>query len=108
MLKNAQNIKQQEDYTMNLPKRKSPRLKEYDYSLPGAYFVTICTKERKEILSHITVGQGLAPAGCIMTTYGNIAKKQVELLEERYDSIKIDKYVIIRTSYKSGDNNEML
>ena len=30
-----------------------------------------------------------------MTTYGNIAKKQVELLEERYDSIKIDKYVIM-------------
>ena len=45
-----------------LPVRKSPRLKNYDYSKPGAYFVTICTKDRKQILSHITVGQGLAPA----------------------------------------------
>ena len=29
------------------PKRKDIRLKNYDYSLPGTYFVTICTKERK-------------------------------------------------------------
>ena len=29
---------------MDLPKRKSPRLKEYDYSTPGAYFITICNK----------------------------------------------------------------
>ena len=30
-----------------LPKRKQIRLKNYDYSSPGAYFVTICTKNRK-------------------------------------------------------------
>ena len=30
-----------------LPKRKDIRLKNYDYSSPGAYFVTICTKNRK-------------------------------------------------------------
>ncbi len=30
-----------------LPKRKSIRLQEYDYSQTGAYFVTICTKERR-------------------------------------------------------------
>ena len=46
----------------NLPKRKPTRLKEYDYSSPGAYFITICTKDRKCLLSEITVGQGLAPA----------------------------------------------
>ncbi len=26
--------------------RKQPRLKDYDYSLPGAYFATICTRSR--------------------------------------------------------------
>ncbi len=36
---------------MDLPNRKTTRLKDYDYSTPGAYFVTICTKDRKEILS---------------------------------------------------------
>ena len=34
-------------------KRKKIRLKEYDYSTPGYYFVTICTQNRKEILSKI-------------------------------------------------------
>ena len=42
---------------MELPKRKPTRLKGYDYSLPGAYFITICTKDRKCILSNI-VGEG--------------------------------------------------
>jgi len=33
-------------------------LKEYDYSLQGAYFITIFTKDRKQILSKINVGTG--------------------------------------------------
>ena len=41
---------------MALPQRKPTRLKTYDYSTPGAYFVTICTEDRKCILSDITVG----------------------------------------------------
>ncbi len=43
---------------MELPKRKSTRLKGYDYGTPGAYFVTICTHNRKCILGNI-VGEGL-------------------------------------------------
>ena len=38
---------------MNLPQRKNNRLKEYDYSQNGAYFITVCTKDRKRILSEI-------------------------------------------------------
>ena len=41
---------------MDEPKRKRMRLPGYDYSRPGAYFVTVCTRERKYILSHIAVG----------------------------------------------------
>ena len=50
---------------MDYPKRKSPRLKEFDYSTPGYYFITICTKDKRKILSHIVdggyinVGEGL-------------------------------------------------
>ncbi len=36
-----------------LPKRKSTRLKNFDYSTVGAYFVTICISDRKQILSEI-------------------------------------------------------
>lgn len=43
---------------MGLPKLKSTRLRGYDYSLPEAYFVTICVKDRKQILSEIIVGTG--------------------------------------------------
>ena len=46
---------------MDLPKRKQIRLREYDYSSSGAYFVTICTHDRRCILSDIAVGEGLVP-----------------------------------------------
>ena len=36
-----------------LPKRKPTRLKNFDYSTPGAYFITMCTKNRKCILSRV-------------------------------------------------------
>lgn len=39
--------------TNNSPKRKSHRLKEYDYGQYGYYFVTICTHNRKLLLSKI-------------------------------------------------------
>ena len=41
---------------MDRPKRKPLRLPDYDYSALGAYFVTICTHDRRCILSDITVG----------------------------------------------------
>ena len=34
---------------MELPKRKQNRLTKYDYSTPNAYFITICTKNRKNL-----------------------------------------------------------
>ena len=41
---------------MELPNRKPYRIAGYDYSQNGAYFVTICTQDRKKILSKISVG----------------------------------------------------
>ena len=43
-----------------LPVRKSPRLSGYDYSLNGAYFITICVEGRHELLGKIAVGAGLS------------------------------------------------
>ena len=34
---------------MDLPKRKPTRLRGYDYSSAGAYFLTICVKDRKQL-----------------------------------------------------------
>ena len=54
---------------MELPKRKSIRLQDYDYSTPGAYFVTICTHDRRCILSLITVGADALGGPCLQLTY---------------------------------------
>ena len=87
-----------------LPKRKHPRLKKFDYSSSGAYYMTICTQNRKCLLSRIKksnevlVGRGLAPAvteGIEYTKYGKIAEEQLLLLEERYPFLKINRYVIM-------------
>lgn len=82
---------------MDLPKRKHTRLKDYDYSQNGYYFVTINTSNNKPILS--TVGRGLAPAEnqCILSPIGVVCEEQLAELEKRYDYIKIDKYVIMPT-----------
>ena len=79
-----------------LPKRKHPRLDNYDYSSAGAYFITICTKDRKCVLSRI-VGRGLAPAETKTeyTLFGEIAEKQLLSLEERYPHLVIEQYVIM-------------
>lgn len=39
--------------------RKLTRLRGYDYSTPGYYFITICTKDKKYILSNIIVGDAV-------------------------------------------------
>ena len=80
-----------------LPKRRHPRLKKFDYSTTGAYFITICTHDRRCMLSHI-VGRGLAPAetkGIEYTLFGEIAEKQLFLLEDRFPYLAVDKYVIM-------------
>ena len=38
------------DDNMELPRRKPNRLKEYDYSSDGAYFVTICVSDSNALL----------------------------------------------------------
>ena len=81
-----------------LPKRKATRLKNYDYSSAGAYFVTICTKERTRILSDVitpSVGVGAYDDPKIqLTDIGRIVEKYL-LSNENISGVKIDKYVIM-------------
>ena len=80
---------------MELPKRKPTRLKGYDYSQSGAYFVTICTYKKQCTLGAIIVGQGLAPAEIKLSPCGKIAEEQLSELNNRYLTVKIEKYVIM-------------
>ena len=81
---------------MDLPKRKQTRLKGYDYSENGAYFVTICTHNRKCLLSNIIVGEGFhALPQNILTPIGNEIEKSIQYINDNYIGVKIDKYVIM-------------
>ena len=77
-----------------LPKRKHPRLKDYDYSSAGGYFVTICAHNKQRVFSRI-VGRGLAPAEVQLTQYGKIAQAQLLQLESRFPFMAVDQYVIM-------------
>ena len=83
-----------DEMKQELPRRKHPRLKEYDYSSAAFYFVTICAHNRKCLFSRI-VGRGLAPAENRYSSYGVIAVEQLRQLEKRYPFVKVDQYVIM-------------
>ncbi|MEG1924112.1 MAG: hypothetical protein RR415_00030 [Ruthenibacterium sp.] len=59
---------------MDLPKRKKTRLEGYDYSSCGAYFVTICVKDRHQLLGEIMVGADIIrPSKPPLSQYGKTA-----------------------------------
>ncbi len=73
----------------DLPTRKLTRLKGYDYSTPGMYFVTVCTADRDPILGEISDGQ------MQLSDIGTIAQREIAAIASRYANIRIDKYVIM-------------
>lgn len=90
--------------TNNYPSRKHPRLKNYDYSSNGYYFVTVCSENMSCVFSSINrnAGDELAPndreyADTVvsLSDVGLIAEQQLFDLENRFGFVKIDKYVIM-------------
>ena len=80
---------------MTLSYRKSNRLEEYNYDSVGAYFITICTENKKGILSRI-VGDGVFDVPkIILLDYGKIAEEQIIAINKTYSHIKIEHYVIM-------------
>ena len=77
------------------PKRKHPRLKNYDYSLPGYYYVTIHAESDEPSLSSVGQGLALAEPVVILTALGKIVEQQLLALEQRFSCVKIDKYIIM-------------
>ena len=80
---------------MELQTRKPTRLKNYDYSREGAYFITICTHNRKNILCDI-VGDGVydIPKTTLFHC-GEIVEKYIQKMNYQYDNVCVDKYVIM-------------
>lgn len=85
-----------------LPKRKPTRLRGFDYNKAGAYFITICTENRRQLLSSVigaVRGDVLdAPSVCPqikLKRYGMIADKYIKQLSDHYEHITVDYYVIM-------------
>ena len=76
-----------------LPKRKLLRLKNFDYSRPGAYFITVCTQNRRKVLSDI-VGAIHESPETKLTEYGKIVEEVINNIPDRFPA-KIDRYVIM-------------
>ena len=80
---------------MEYPKRKHIRLKDYDYSQAGAYFLTICAENRASLFSAV-VGRGLLDAPEVrLTEIGRCIQDAMTYLEEHDPVIKIVASVIM-------------
>ena len=71
--------------------RKPNRLFSYDYSQNGAYFVTICTQNRKPFLSYIPKEKDVP----IVTQNGKIIENLIGMLPVRYPAVSVDRYIIM-------------
>ena len=79
---------------MTEPQRKSLRLPEYDYGSPGAYFVTICTKDRRCLLSSVRRGDPCGRPLLSLSPYGSIVEQCIKRTEALY-AVKLDPYAIM-------------
>lgn len=80
---------------MDLPKRKPNRLLEYDYSTPNAYFITICTKSRKNFF-WTDASANVASADEIpLTAYGRIVRQAIMDIPRHYPGVLVDQFVVM-------------
>ena len=70
--------------------RKRIRLEDYDYSQNGAYFATICTLDRKPVLSTIS-GDGIP----LLKPIGKIAEEFIQQISRKYPEVTVERYVIM-------------
>ena len=91
---------------MDRPTRKPMRLKGHDYSTPGAYFITICTRDKRCILSSIENPPGEAvgaatsrppnkAASVLLTAIGEIVDLAIRNMQAAYPTVSVEKYVIM-------------
>ena len=89
-----------------LLQRKDIRLKNYDYSSPGAYFITICTENRKNYFWNksidlktfrwYSVGANcVRPQNLPLSDIGNIVLDELEHWNQTYPAVSLYSYVIM-------------
>jgi len=76
-------------YDPEVHHRRSVRLKAYDYSLPGPYFVTICVEHRVCVLGTVDGD------GTVLSAAGLIIASELNRIEERSPVVSIDAAVVM-------------
>ena len=74
-------------YNPNIHHRRSIRLKGYDYTRPGAYFVTVCTQNRECLFGKIMNGE------MKLNDAGRMIIKWRHELENKFPDIKINDFI---------------
>lgn len=69
--------------------RHSIRIKEYDYTLPGGYFITICTKRHKCLLGYVK------DETTLLSEYGNVVARCWYNLPSHFPEVKLDAFVVM-------------
>ncbi len=77
------------------PERKPNRLKGYNYSQNGIYFLTICTKDKNCILGRIVGGGDLDAPKMMLSEYGIITEKYIQSVNQSYRHISVMNYVVM-------------
>lgn len=84
------------------PTRKPTRLQNYDYSQNGCYFVTVCVKNRKKLLSQIPVEvkrkDDFVGANCVRpipTQMGKLVETEIQHLGSIYPNVFVDAYILM-------------
>ncbi len=81
-----------------MPERKNIRLKDWDYSQNGAYFITICAKDKQHIFGKIkNVGADIIrPEDMVeLSDIGKIVDKAIKNISDSYKNVYVDKYIIM-------------
>lgn len=76
-------------YNPNIHHRRSIRLKNYDYSKKGLYFITLCATKRKSIFGEITNGE------MHLNTFGLITDEEWKNTSEIRKNISLGEYIIM-------------
>ena len=80
---------------MELPTRKPNRLTEYDYSTPNAYFITVCTQDRKNLFWTDAQAAIDRPENIPLTNLGMMAKQVIYDIPRHYPAITVDHAVVM-------------
>ncbi len=76
-------------YNPNIHHRRSIRLKGYDYSQAGLYFVTMCVQNRECLFGEITGGV------MMLNDAGQMIEKWYTELSHKFSDITLDTYVVM-------------